>query len=106
MKTRTTEEGFMQERRKTGRLPRQERTFVEKDSGKKEITLLDISPGGMRVQLDEKLEIGTVLTLQANILPAAGAFFMRGEVSWVKETKPGHFDTGVKFTKVSTIPFY
>ena len=96
----------MQERRKARRLPREERTFVEKDSGKKEITLMDISLGGMRVQLDEELKAGTVLTLQANILPRCGSFFMRGEVTWVKEIGPGQFETGVKFTKISTIPLY
>jgi hypothetical protein len=94
----------MQERRKTGRLQRQERTFVERGSGKKEVILLDISLGGMRVQLDEELKVGTILTLQATLLPRAGAFFMRGEVTWVKAAAPGHFETGVKFTKVSTLP--
>ena len=96
----------MQERRKASRLPRQEKTFVEKDSGKKEIKLMDISLGGMRVQIDEELKVGTVLTLQANILPLSGSFFMRGEVTWVKTVGPGQFETGVKFTKISTIPLY
>ena len=94
----------MQERRKAGRLQRKERTVMEQDSGKKEVTLLDISLGGMRVQLDEELKVGAVLTLQANLLPHAGAFYMRGEVTWVKATDPGHFETGVNFTKISTIP--
>ena len=98
-------EELMQERRRTRRLPRQERTFVEHGSGTKEITLLDISIGGMRVQLDEELKVGTPLTLKASILPHAGAFFMRGSVAWVKTISPGHFETGVTFTKVSTIPF-
>jgi hypothetical protein len=94
----------MQERRKTNRLPRQEKTFVEKDSGKREVTLLDISLGGMRIQLDEELKIGTVLTLKINIMPHAGAFYVRGAVSWVRVCDPGHFETGITFTKISTIP--
>ncbi|MDD4940766.1 MAG: PilZ domain-containing protein [Candidatus Omnitrophica bacterium] len=94
----------MQERRKTGRLPRQERTFIEHGSGKKETILLDISIGGMRVQLDEAMKVGTPLTLKASILPHAGAFFMTGTVTWVKESSPGVYETGVKFNKVSTIP--
>jgi len=94
----------MQERRRTGRLPRQERTFIEHGSGKKETILLDISIGGMRVQLDEAMKVGTPLTLKASILPHAGAFFMAGTVTWVKESSPGVYETGVKFNKVSTIP--
>ncbi|HOU36981.1 MAG TPA: PilZ domain-containing protein [Candidatus Omnitrophota bacterium] len=94
----------MQERRKTGRLARHERTFVEHASGKKETTLLDISIGGMRVQLDEELKVGTPLTLRASILPHAGAFFMAGTVTWVKKNDLGAYETGVRFNKVSTIP--
>ena len=95
----------MQERRKAGRLPHKEKTFIERESGIKEITLLDISMGGMRAQLDEELKTGSSMTLQVKILPHAGAFYVRGEVTWVKPSAPGHFETGIKFTKVSTIPF-
>ena len=95
----------MLEKRKTNRLPHQERTFIERETGKKEITLLDISMGGMRAQLDEELQTGSTMTLQVKILPNAGAFYVRGEVTWVKPSAPGHFETGIKFTKVSTIPF-
>jgi Tfp pilus assembly protein PilZ len=95
----------MQERRKAARLPRQERTFVERDAGKKEVSLMDISYGGMHVQLDEELEPGTTLSLKINILPRSGAFYVRGQVLWVKPAPAGSFDTGVKFTKISTIPF-
>ncbi|MFA6384057.1 MAG: PilZ domain-containing protein [Candidatus Omnitrophota bacterium] len=95
----------MQERRKASRLPRQEKTFVERDTGIKEASLMDISFGGMRVQLDEKLQIGGTLSLKINILPASGAFYVRGQVLWVNPVGPGNFETGVKFTKISTIPF-
>ena len=94
----------MQERRKAARLPRQERTFVERETGKKEVSLMDISYGGMRVQLDEELKIGAVLSLKINILPHSGAFYVRGQVLWVKPIAAGSFETGVKFTKISTIP--
>jgi len=94
----------MQERRKTRRLQRGEATFLEYPSGKKATTLLDISIGGMRVELDEEFKVGTPLMLKASILPHAGEFFMAGRVTWVKKNAIGAFETGVKFTKVSTIP--
>jgi Tfp pilus assembly protein PilZ len=94
----------MQERRKAARLPRQEKTFVDRETGKKEVSLMDISYGGMRVQLDEELKIGDTLSLKINILPRSGAFYVRGQVLWVKPISAKNFETGVKFAKISTIP--
>ena len=95
----------MQEKRKAARLLRKEKTFVDQETGRKEVSLIDISLGGMRVLLDEELKIGTTLSLKINILPHSGTFYVRGQVLWVKKTTaPCNFEAGVKFTKISTIP--
>lgn len=99
----------MEERRKFTRLSAKEKTFLDKDVGNKQGScLVDISPAGMKIIRDNEVKIGSVISGQFKILPDVGPFYIRGEVSWVKpagdKTHPSHFEIGVKFNKVSTIP--
>jgi Tfp pilus assembly protein PilZ len=95
----------MIERRTAKRLPRGEKTFLDIADQKKEVVLLDISIGGMRYLSNEKPAIGSPLSLKVNILPKAGAFFIKGRVSWVNlSINPALYEIGVKFTQISTIP--
>jgi len=99
----------MEERRKFRRFSTKEKTLLDKEDGnKQEGSLVDISPGGMKTICDNEVTIGSVISGQFKILPNVGPFYIRGEVSWVKpaddKTNPSHFEIGVKFNKVSTIP--
>ena len=99
----------MEERRKFTRLSAKEKTFLDRENGnKQEGCLLDISPGGMKIICDNEVMIGSVISGQFKILPNVGPFYIRGEVSWVKaaddKINPSHFEIGVKFNKISTIP--
>jgi hypothetical protein len=99
----------MEERRKFTRLSTKEKTFLDKEGGnKQEGSLVDISPGGMKIICDNEVKVGSVISGQFKILPNVGPFYIRGEVAWVKpvddKTGPSHFEIGIKFNKVSTIP--
>ncbi|MBU0503941.1 MAG: PilZ domain-containing protein [Candidatus Omnitrophota bacterium] len=90
----------MKEKRKFNRINKKDDAFYHKGDGKKEkCIVLDISAGGMKVALDNKLEPGNSIFGQFQILPGLGHFYICGEVVWVKGR-----EVGVKFNKVSTIP--
>ena len=96
----------MIERRKNRRLPRAEKITGLAGLGQKtDMTLLDISLGGMRIITNTELKLSSPMSLQLNILPNSGAFFIRGEVSWTKPVTGSQFEAGIKFTKISAVPF-
>ncbi|MFH1247546.1 MAG: PilZ domain-containing protein [Candidatus Omnitrophota bacterium] len=100
----------MKEKRKFTRMGAQERKFLQKQGNTtQEIKLLDVSPGGMRILLDNNnLKVGSSIYGQFQILPSWGNFYVCGEVVWVKPSdenkKEDNFIVGVKFNKVSTVP--
>ena len=97
----------MQEKRCARRLPSNQRSCLAKEDGNTaDVTLVDISLGGMRVLTNEDIAIGKDLTGQFKILPHAGPFYIRGIVAWSKPaTDQAHcFEIGIKFIKISTIP--
>ena len=100
----------MVEKRRFGRLPAKEKVFLRKEEDlQQKVLLLDVSLGGMRILLDNKIDVGSPISGQFEIIPNLGHFYIQGEVIWVKPTvdNPKHsgFEVGIKFTKVSTIPF-
>ena len=97
----------MQEKRSARRLPSCQASCLEKGDGNKaDVTLVDISLGGMRVLTNEEIAIGKDLTGQFKILPHLGPFYIRGVVAWTKPAADGQhrFEIGIKFVKISTIP--
>lgn len=101
----------MKERRRFSRLQSKERTSLQKDTGqeKHEGLLLDVSPGGMRILLNREIKVGSLVSGQFKILPHSGHFYTRGEVAWARPVHPkdknSSFEVGVKFSKVSAVPF-
>ena len=49
----------------------------------------DISPGGLRVGLDEPIEIGSILQLGADLVPGRDPLYLVGEVRWTEPRDPG-----------------
>lgn len=81
---------------------------MQKEEGRQEeVMLLDISPGGMRVLLNDDINVGSSISGQFKIIPDGGPFYVQGEVIWVRpvvdKIKHSSFEVGIKFTKVSTI---
>lgn len=97
----------MDERRKYRRIPEQIKTIckVMGEEGELELHTLDVSGGGIRLPLRNKLKQGTLLELNL-VLPGANqAFFVLGKVVWqsrdpIKDTKGVHYLTGVEFTQL------
>lgn len=99
----------MKERRKFNRIKSPSTAILEEKNRLKESTLLDIGPGGMKILLDNDIEVGSAISGRFKIMPnAGGSFYVQGEVVWVKpvkeKSKPPSFAIGIKFCKVSTIP--
>ncbi len=100
----------MRERRKFSRLRSQEKALLQEKSRLEEGQLLDISPGGMRILLSNNIKVGSAISGEFKIIPKSGGpFYVRGEVIWARpageKEKPDSFEVGIKFCKVSTVPF-
>lgn len=98
----------MKEKRKFNRLESKDKAFLSKEEGQtEEGTLLDVSPQGMRVLLNNAIKAGTLISGNFKIIPHSGHFYVQGEVIWAKpageKTKNPSYEVGIKFTKVSTI---
>jgi len=97
----------MQEKRSAKRLPSDQSSLLTHENGNaSDVTLVDISLGGMRVMINEDLAVGKSLAGQFKILPHANPFYIQGIVAWTKPL-PGQthrFEVGIKFIKISTIP--
>lgn len=99
----------MRERRKFNRLKSLDKALLQEKNRSEQGQLLDISPGGMRILLNNDIKVGSSISGEFKIIPKSGSFYVRGEVIWVKpvseKPKPDSFEIGIKFCKVSTIPF-
>lgn len=99
----------MDERRKHKRLQMSENTSLNKNNADERCFLVDISPGGMKVQLEKEIKAGDTVSGQFKILPKAGPFYVKGTVTWVRPLKEknrsANYEIGVRFTKINTIPF-
>ena len=96
----------MQERRKHARLHKNENTlFATNSSARHQATILDISLGGMRIGSSSAIAVGEPILGQFTLLPNAGAFHIKGKVTWIKPDSNGYpFEIGITFTKICTIP--
>jgi len=98
----------MRERRKFSRWPAKEKVQLNHIDNKYEELLLDISPGGMRVVLDNELKVGSAVSGQFKIIANQEPFYVHGEVVWVKpavdQANRGCYEIGIKFNKISTTP--
>lgn len=54
---------------------------------------LDISANGIQVQMDEKVEIGTILRICAEFANSDRALYLVGETKWVRPEED-HFNIG------------
>lgn len=90
----------MIEKRKFKRLVTKEKTSLQSKEGKEEGLVVDISSGGMCILLDRHIAVGTLISGQFRILPSSKPFYVTGEVVWSKGK-----EVGIKFSRVSTIPF-
>ena len=71
---------------------------------KKEALSKDISGGGIKLFLNEKLEIHTLLRLELKIPKHPGLISAEGIIVWVEKSKIiPKFNTGIKFTKIKPI---
>jgi len=100
----------MREKRKFNRLKSQNKALLKEKDRTEEGRLLDISGGGMRILLNNNIKVGSAISGEFKIIQkSGGTFYVQGEVVWAKqtskETGPGSFEAGIKFLKVSTVPF-
>ena len=97
----------MQERRRSRRLPRNERASINTHAVTGHgVELIDISTGGMRLHSSQELPVGSTVTSKLNISPQVGAFHIQGTIAWNKPAADGNgYEVGVTFTKVSAKPF-
>jgi len=68
--------------------------------------LLDISMGGMKIMLDEEVQIGNQLSGKFKLLPSLGPFTVQGVVVWskpMKQDKSERWEVGIKFTQVKAV---
>lgn len=99
----------MEERRRYFRLKNGVRVVYKKAarSGERELKVADVSGGGIRLPLDEKVEPGTFLELNLILPDDKSTFFAFAKVVWQKansyvgEDGNKYFDTGVEFLKMN-----
>lgn len=95
----------MAENRKFSRLPCAEKKgVILQESRREEVSIIDLSTGGMRISLYKPLGIGSDLYGEFKVLPNTGPFFIKGKVTRICENN-GSWEAAVRFDKVSTIPF-
>lgn len=98
----------MQERRKFNRWQTEKETFFKPEADTKESQVIDISPGGMRLVVDEWVEIGTLVSGKINLGTNQKPFYIQGEVVWIKQAldqlNRTCYVVGIKFNKIRTTP--
>lgn len=76
------------------------------EEGEHNLHVLDVSAGGLRLPVKQKLELGTILELKVMIPQTDESFFVLGKVVWQSpnptRTKAGkiYYETGVEFQKI------
>jgi len=96
----------MERRRKFNRwhLEKGEKILITFSDREEEVSLLDISAGGMKISSSTPVEIGSVIYSEFKILPNLSPFFVRGKVVRLQE-KEGSWEIAIEFEKVSTLPW-
>jgi hypothetical protein len=92
------------EKRKFGRLKTDSgaHALLYAPSVNKEVSIADVSAGGMKVSLTKPLAVGSSVYGQFKVLPQVGPFYIHGEVVRV-DRKDKSFETAIVFKNVSTL---
>ncbi len=94
----------MEEKRKHSRWKIEGKKAVIKEYKEKEVPLIDLSTGGMRLLLREGVPVGSKIAGHFDVSPRLGSYFIDGKVIWTQErTNDNNYDVGVQFEKISTI---
>jgi len=88
------------ERRKHPRLPFHVKLTAKTADLLLHHPMINISSGGVYVEVDRPLELDLEMDLQFNIPGQTGRINAAGKVAWCMEMEGGHFGAGVKFTGV------
>ena len=90
---------------------RNPRTGAAKSQGKllvdgRQVTLVDFSSSGLRIELMKRLEAGTAVQISGEIEGSAGRIPVGGpcQVRWCSEVGGGLFHAGLSFNHASDIP--
>lgn len=100
---------MVEERRKFVRLDARVRVKyrVLKKGRTQESFTKDLSGGGIRLSINEKLAVATPLALEIKIPGEARPILAEGRAVWSREVsdegKTGRFDTGIAFTKIDSM---
>jgi hypothetical protein len=107
--------GTMKDRRQQGRQRRDERVVVQYASPTHDRLLAttvvrcstkDVSPRGVRIQLDRQLPERLLLSLCVDISNRRGNVFLAGEVKWCRELADAERSlVGIEFTERQTDDF-
>ncbi len=92
----------MEEKRHFDRWGLDKNAYIDLGGERKEVQVVDVSVGGMRIVTDAPLD-GENIKSEFKVLPNMGPFFARGKIIWTV-AKEGAFESGIVFNKVSTIP--
>ncbi|MCM8801034.1 MAG: PilZ domain-containing protein [Candidatus Omnitrophica bacterium] len=99
----------MQERRKFNRWQADKETFFKSEYDTRQTQVIDISPGGMRLVIDEWAGVGTPVSGRISLLSNQKPFYIQGEVVWVKQAldqlNRTCYIVGIRFNKIRTTPF-
>jgi len=95
----------MEEKRKFNRWYTQNKATISYEGVKNEVSLLDVSAGGMRFFSDQPLEIGSLIYGEFKVLSQLNPFFVKGRVIRTQQKDSNRWEIAVRFEKVSTLPF-
>jgi hypothetical protein len=96
----------LEERRNHSRLRIENRKATLRHSnGAREVPLLDLSNGGMKIMLDDNPALGSKIIGEFRVMPQLGPYFFQGKVSWTRIIPQGNkYEVGVAFERIHTTP--
>ncbi len=96
----------MVEKRRSSRLQLSDKhAKVHRGGALKDVPLVDVSSGGMKIVLLEDVPAGTIVKGEFSVMPQQGAYYIQGEVVWSKMLPDEkRYEVGIKFFKVKTSP--
>ena len=95
----------MEEKRKSCRwnLEEKNKAVVSYGGQEEQVTILDISAGGMKFSFSHPLDIGSILYGKFRLPSNMGPFFIKGKVDRVFQDQH-NWEVAVAFEKVSAVP--
>jgi c-di-GMP-binding flagellar brake protein YcgR len=77
---------------------------VKKESQTKEVPLVDLSSGGMKVVLEDDIAVGSKISGEFRVMPQQGSYFIHGKVIWIKNLpEESKYEVGIEFDKIKTV---